>query len=345
MAAPAHGSGVRELVLLRVAAPRILTTTGYPSRPEWATRVDAVASRSPAGLVREVLARASGYDAIVLAASARADQAAAAAVRRLRPDRLLVLQDSTWKRGESALDRLASRAGVRLIDGPRTHFCVLSDAERGRFSETWGVDPSRVHLTHWYYGLTEEELAAPVEERGYVFSGGDSMREYRPLIEAARSVAAPIRIAARRDPPVERRLLPPNLDFGPRSEREYFEEMCGADVVVVALAGSTERSAGQNNYLNPMALGKLVIVTDGTGVREYVEHRRTGLVVPAGDGEALGRELSWALDPANRSEIRAIAERGREHALDRFSPDAYVKRLLEVVSEASARRATRKRRP
>ena len=83
--------------------------------------------------------------------------------------------------------------------------------------------------------------------------------------------------------------------------------MCAASVVVVALAGATERSAGQNNYLNPMALGKLVIVTDGTGVDEYVEHRRTALVVPAGDDESLAREIAWALDPANAEEVAGIA--------------------------------------
>ena len=110
--------------------------------------------------------------------------------------------------------------------------------------------------------------------------------------------------------------------------------MCAASVVVVALAGATERSAGQNNYLNPMALGKLVIVTDGTGVDEYVEHRRTALVVPAGDDESLAREIAWALDPANAEEVAGIARRGRDHVLERFSPDAYVDRLLAVVAEA-----------
>lgn len=108
--------------------------------------------------------------------------------------------------------------------------------------------------------------------------------------------------------------------------------MCSASVVIVALAGSTECSAGQNNYLNPMALGKLVIVTDGTGVVEYVDHRRTAIVVPAGDQSALAREIEWALDPSNAVEADAIAERGRRDVIERFNPDGYVARLLELVS-------------
>ena len=314
---------------------RILTTTGYPLRPQWAERADVLSTGSGPGLVREVLARASDYGVVVLSTSARADQAAAAALARLRPRQPVVLQDCTWKRGVSGLDRALSRAGVRLLDGPSTHFCVLSAAERERFPKTWGVDAERVHLTPWYYGLTEEELAAPVSEGGYVFAGGDSMRDYRPLIEASASLQVPVRIAARSRPPVEEGTLPDNVDYGPMSPEDYFSAMCGADLVVVALAGATERSAGQNNYLNPMALGKLVVVTAGTGVEEYVEHRRTALIVPAGDPEALAREISWALDPANGEETRAIARRGREDVLERFSPDAYVNRLLEVVGLAT----------
>jgi glycosyltransferase involved in cell wall biosynthesis len=285
--------------------------------------------------VYEALTRASGYDAVVLAASARGDQAAAAALARLKPRQPVVLQDSTWKRGTSRLDRFASRAGVRLLDGPSSHFCVLSAAEQRKFPASWGVDPARVHLTPWDFGLSEEELESPVSREGYVFAGGDSMRDYRPLIAAAGSLSAPVRIAARAEPPVGRASMPRNVEYGPMPEDEYFRAMCGADVVVVALAADTERSAGQNNYLNPMALGKLVIVTDGTGVGEYVESGRTALIVPPGDEPELAAAITWALDPANAEEAEAIARRGRDHVRERFSPDAYVDRLLEVVAAAS----------
>lgn len=160
--------------------PTILTTTGYPQRQQWAMRAGVVGPRSAPRMTREVLARASAYDAVVLAASARPDQAAAAALARLRPRTPVFLQETTWKRGSSPIDRLASRVGVRMLDGPSTHFCVLSRAELERFPHTWGVDPDRVHLTPWYYGLTDEQLAAPVAKEGYVFAGGDSMRDYRP---------------------------------------------------------------------------------------------------------------------------------------------------------------------
>jgi glycosyltransferase involved in cell wall biosynthesis len=81
-----------------------------------------------------------------------------------------------------------------------------------------------------------------------------------------------------------------------------------------------------------------VVVTDALGVRDYVEDRRTGLIVPPGDAAALRAALGWLLDPANAGEVRAIGERGRAVALERFGPEQYVRRLVEVVDLALAAR-------
>jgi glycosyltransferase involved in cell wall biosynthesis len=92
-----------------------------------------------------------------------------------------------------------------------------------------------------------------------------------------------------------------------------------------------------------MAMGKLVVVTDCLGVRDYVEDGETGLVVPPGDVDALREALVWAADPANDVAVRRIAARAREVARDRLDPDAYVVRVLGIARDAlrdrNARRA------
>ena len=118
---------------------------------------------------------------------------------------------------------------------------------------------------------------------------------------------------------------------------DYDEQFRRAAVVVVPLKAHSERSAGQQTYLNAMVLGKAVIVTDALGVREYVEHGRTGLVVPPADPAALRTALDWALDPANQSEVRALGRRAREAALERFGPERYAERLLQVLDLALER--------
>jgi len=129
--------------------------------------------------------------------------------------------------------------------------------------------------------------------------------------------------------------LPTNVEAGPVSQERFFELLRNARAVVVPLADRDDRTAGQQTYLNAMALGKAVIVTDSPGVREYVEDGRTGIVVPSGDAEALARSLRWVLDPANSGAVERMAAAAAHAARTSFSPDRYAAALLEVAEQIS----------
>lgn len=310
----------------------IFSTHHWPHRSEWAATVDSVdpAGLSRAALVRRILAAARRYPVLVLNGSlgGYADVAAAALVaRRRRPPRI-VLTDCTWKAGEGPLAR-ARQAAVRALDGPHVTYCVLSTAERSLFPRTWGVDADRVAFTPWYVGLSEEELADPPEgDEGFVFAGGDSLRDYGPLLAAAPRLGARLTIASRT---LGRADVPEGVDAGPVSPERFTALTRSAATVVVPLEARRDRSAGQFTYLNAMALGKPVVVTDAPGVRDHVDDRRTGLVVPAGDPDALASAVAWTVAPATRAEAIAMGGRARADVLERFSPERYVDRLLELA--------------
>ena len=301
----------------------------------WEPETDFIdpAEHSTAGLVRELVRRASDYDVLVLNTSARRDQVAAAALRRTRTKTGLVLNDCTWKVESAAAARWLSRLGIRTMDGPRTHYCVLSSDEERAFPGTWGVASQRVHFTPWYFWHSVEEAAMPVAEDGFVFSGGDSMRDYRPLIDAARELRAEVRVAAHQAPPVAEGELPANLTWGSLSPEDYFETMCRASVVVMPLVAESERSAGQQSYLNPMAKGKLVVVNDAPGVRDYIRDRETGLIVPNDDPAALAEALSWALEPSNSAAVRDIGVNAKRDVGERFPLKRYIGKVVDIARE------------
>lgn len=301
----------------------------------------------PSGVTRaQVLARlvrdAGRYEAIVLdgsvgARAGYADLWAAAIIgRRGRRGPLVVVADSTWKRGVSAADRAALRVGIRLVDAPNVRFCVLSNDEAAIFPQTWGVAPEKVYVTPWPHTLTPDELEAPRD--GAVFAGGDSLRDYGPLVEAAREVDAEIVIATRNPEYAGRSDLPANVRAGPLSHEQYVEQLRHASVVVVPMQSTEERGAGQTTYCNALAMGKLVIVTDTLAVRDYVEDGVTGLIVPPGDAGAMREALRWATDPTHAAEVRAMAERARAFGRDTLAPDRYVINLLGVAKSALERR-------
>lgn len=311
--------------------PEFATTLHYAQRPEWNRRGQSLTadSPSPPELFRRLVRTRAPV--LVLNGFGRADLAAAAVLaRRRRPPRIIIT-DCTWQRSPSRADALATRAGIRALDGKHVTYCVLSDDERRQFPRTWGVEAERVTVVPWYHGLTDEQLAQESSTDGAVFSGGRSLRDYRPLIEAARDLPFTVRVAAPRsalgDGP-----LPASLDVGEVTPQEYHELMRRAACIVLPLEARTDRSAGQTTYLDAMAMRKYVIVTETMGVREYVQDGVTGRVVAAHDGAALGEAIRWAVDPANAPAVAQAGARAREVATTRFSPDGYVRRLLELVS-------------
>jgi glycosyltransferase involved in cell wall biosynthesis len=103
---------------------------------------------------------------------------------------------------------------------------------------------------------------------------------------------------------------------------------------VVPIERST-RSAGQQTYLNAMALGKPVIVTDAPGVRDYIEHEVTGFVVPP-ETQALNRVIQYVMDPGNAEETAAVGRRAREHVLALFDEYRYRRQLLTIAGVVQA---------
>ena len=310
------------------------TTLFLPQRGEWAARAEMLdpGKVTHAGLVREVMRAAREHRTVVLNGSLPREQVVAALVAlRHGRRRRLVLADCTWSRGDDTLDRAVNRAGIRVIDRGDVTYCVLSSGERSTFPRNWGIDPARVAFTPWCYTLSDDELKLPVTDGGFVFAGGDSLRDYSPLLAAARGLDSSVTIATHRDLSPSEGGLPNNVQAGPVTHRRFSELTATAGVVVVPMEDRDDRSAGQGTYLNAMALGKPVVVSDVMGVRDYIEPGRTGLVVTPGDPGAMRRALDWVLAEANRADVEQIAARARRVVRERFGPEAYVRALLRTV--------------
>jgi glycosyltransferase involved in cell wall biosynthesis len=231
--------------------------------------------------------------------------------------------------------RRLSRWALRALDGDRVHYAVLSEAERPGFAATWGVDPSRVHATLFrataadVSGAGNPEQAAdvtvPLDRCSGVFAGGDNLRDYRPLLAAAPSIGARVTVATRLDLGG----IAGAAEAGPVAPDVYAQRAAGAAVVVVPLVSDSVRSAGQQTFLNAMYHGKPVVVTDTVGVREYIDDGVTGVLVPPGDPVALAAAVNRLLD--HPDDAAAIGQRARAAVLERFLPEHYYARLIELA--------------
>lgn len=295
------------------------------------------------GTIRHLVTHVKRGDAVLLngAASRSArwvDYAAGIALRYLRPRVFLVITDATWHAravpGEAhgaSLARLVEAWGKALsrgVNGPRTHFCVLSRSERHDLIRDLGVTRERVHFTPfphtiWHPATLDHLRRTPPCE--YVFAGGNASRDYRLLLAAVDGLDVPVRIATAQD----LGQLPANVKAGRVAHDEFMTLMAGAAAVVVPLATRTGRGAGQQTYLNAMHVGRLVIVTDAVGVRDYLTDRYDALIVPP-DPRAVREAIEWVYDPANQAEVEGMIAAGRETA-HRHRPEAYHAHLVHLA--------------
>jgi hypothetical protein len=323
---------------------RDIVTTLALRVPVWReqTRLVDRSTMSPPALVRCLVresgdARALVLNGVVGRYARYSDLVAAVLVARRRNAPVVLLSEVNWKSGSGAVSQAFRRAGARALRHRRIFICVLSRDDLAAVARGWGLAERQILVTPYPYTLTADDLEQPVGDDGSVFAGGNSLRDYGPLLQAARDLPARVTIATDRVSEAERAGLPAHMEVGPVAHDRFMALLRSASVVVVAIEERYDRSAGIQTYVNAMALGKLVVVTDTMAVRDYVEHKRTGLIVPPRDPEALAEALRWALDPANAGQVAAIRAAARQVAREKLRPDDYADALLRAVQTALGR--------
>lgn len=321
----------------------ILTTINGRADPYWQQFTEYIAPPSDGLLpwVWSLAHRARRSRAVILRGTSGADERyrdllAAAAIRFIAPNTQVIISDATIAPGSRALAQRSRLLGVvapvlarllvRLADSGRVTWCVLSRAEVANFPDTWGVGHGRVVFTPFAHTLWRGEARRDYPSGNHLFSGGNSLRDYDLLAAACAGIAVPVVVACSSWRP---RTAPAGFDVAPRTHEQFIALLAGSRAVVLCLQPGT-RSTGQQTYLNAMALGRPVIVTDTPGVRDHIEDGVTGVVV-APTTEAVRAAVRDVLDPTRRETYQTMGARAREAVRDRFTDVSYRRRLLSLA--------------
>ncbi len=126
-------------------------------------------------------------------------------------------------------------------------------------------------------------LDIPTDEGAYAVAAGRSFRDYDTLLDAWAGLDVPISVVGykgSRQPP-RHVTLTRELPL-----LELTRLIAGSGIVVLPLE-DRQISIGQSVLLQAMAMGKAVVATRVNGTIDYIEHMKTGLLVPPRDPAAL----------------------------------------------------------
>lgn len=254
--------------------------------------------------------------------------------RSLRP--AIVLYGEMWAPSGGWRGRI-ERLVMGLADRGIDRYVVYSSAERQVFAENWGVSAEKIRFCPFYI-RPRTTLDAPASQASeppgeHVFAGGNSFRDYEPLIAAARRMPdvhfyiGTVRLEGRDD-------LPPNIHTAWFPRDEWDRLVRTAAVVAVPLRRDTRRTAGLLTLLEAMWSRRPLIVSDALGVRDYVSDGVSGLVVD-GSAEGYERALRRALTPEGRQALAAMGEAGHQAVCEQFTLAKHCAALLHVLDEVA----------
>jgi glycosyltransferase involved in cell wall biosynthesis len=178
------------------------------------------------------------------------------------------------------------------------------------FQRQFGLPASRFCYIPFKINSVELiEKARPVD-RGYIFCGGRSRRDFATLFAAVEPLGYPVKVVTSPEADMVPHgssmaglKVPPNVEVitNDQSPAFFVETMAAARLVVIPIVPDSTTQAGIGVYLQAMALGKCVIVSHSLGVSDVLTGQEA-ILVPPGDPALLrdAIERAWNDDALRR---------------------------------------------
>lgn len=304
----------------------LIDPMGWPWNP-FAGRHQVFCGIDPVRAVR-ILIRERRADVVL--ACFEPSAAALLALRRLAGFRAPIALveiglTETWKTRERLLDFVVPR-----IDA----IYPLGTNQVAYIHKRWRTDAD-VRFIHQHIDTEYYRPGAPADDGPVLSVGDDGGRDFPTLLAAVTGMDARLVLKSNQ---VDAGSTPPNVQVVTQrlSAPAYRDLFRQARLVVVPLR-SMLTASGVGTVLESMAMGKALIVSDSPGIRDYVVHNETALIVPCGDVAAMrAAALRLLHEPDTRARLGAAA---RAFVERQCSFPAHVAKLAAALRELVARKS------
>ena len=138
------------------------------------------------------------------------------------------------------------------------------------------------------------------------------------------------------DGPEKKRLKKIAFDLGINSRVEFLGQLPHTEVLKYMAKADVFSLPSWNEgfgvvYIEAMAMGKPVIGCMGEGIEDFVEHKKTGMLVKPSNTDSLVEALEYLLDYPD--EARVMGEKARSLVLKKYTWEKNAGRMVEVYQK------------
>lgn len=200
---------------------------------------------------------------------------------------------------------------------------VNTSHEVKAYSKLFKLPEEKFLYLPYCYRLTGYDYT--VRDDGYIWSGGNGDRDYKMLINAVREIKKPVIINATRKSLFEGIEVPDHVTVKGVTPVDFRRYMAGCSFAVIPMEEGKLHPGGQQTFLGLMKMGKVVILTDPVGGKDYIENGYNGILVPFGDTEKLREAILFVLNNPDKA-----IEIGRNAtvSVEKNSEDDYMRAIL-----------------
>ena len=178
-------------------------------------------------------------------------------------------------------------------------FFTTSEKEIEIYARLFGIRPDR--MAFWPMTPAAYLLKKDISSRGdYLFSYGNSDRDYDMLIQAVKNLPVQTVIVSRTYQPTYP--LPSGIVLIREKPWNELLALIESSRMVILPLKSYKVAAGQTAMLETLALGRPLIVTKNMATVEYAVDEKTALFFDAKDAETLNDHIRYLLDHPDAAE-------------------------------------------
>ena len=220
---------------------------------------------------------------------------------------------------------------VRYLLRDTTRIVAFSTAECDYLRTLLRLPAEHVVFVPRFAKAVPESTPSPETEAPFVMALGHSNRDFPTLWKAISG--SEVRVVMYRNSYMQGRELPNVTAIPSMLSAADENELVGQAAFHVIPLKDASFSSGLTVLLRAMAHGKAVIVTDGTGISDYVRDGETAILVPPGDATALraAMERLWH----DRAERDRIGHNAAAAVRDQFDAPHFARHLADIAQSVT----------